>query len=161
MVICETVLIVCTVRIREGVELSMSKSLTVFYDGACPICCAEMASLERYDQGDVLSLVDVHSEEFVLTYPHIQKTQAMHVLHAQDASGNVLKGVDANIAAWAAIGRKRWLRWLRLPVLKQLSDWAYMRFANNRYWISSLLMPASRCASGPRGRCTIKKQSRP
>ncbi len=39
--------------------------VTVFYDGSCPLCLAEIGHYKQADSNDALRLVDVSSDDFV------------------------------------------------------------------------------------------------
>ena len=40
------------------------EKLTLFYDGACPLCQAEILFLSRRNQAGLLDFVDINSERF-------------------------------------------------------------------------------------------------
>ena len=61
--------------------------------------------------------------------------------------GTMLYGLDANCKAWELVGKKRWLRVLRWPVIRMFADLGYMFFAKNRSTISYLVTGKRRCAS--------------
>ncbi|MEQ9568422.1 MAG: thiol-disulfide oxidoreductase DCC family protein [Porticoccaceae bacterium] len=113
-------------------------SLTVFYDGSCPICVKEMNQLKHWDVNSQLHLVDVLNEQIKEKYPHIDPVEAMRILHAETDDGKLLLGLDANVAAWQQVNRKSWLAILRWPLIKPLADMAYLFFARNRYTISRI-----------------------
>lgn len=122
--------------------------LTVFYDGQCPLCVKEMRQLYRYDkQSQQLRFEDLNQADISERYSALDRQKALDILHVQNAQGEWLLGVDANIALWQAVKRKRWLRVLRWPLLAPIADWAYLRFANNRYTLSRLVTGQSRCTS--------------
>ena len=121
--------------------------LTVFFDGHCPLCSAEMRQLNRLDHLKLLKLIDLHQADFTLLYPHVDKVQASNILQAQQSDGTMLYGLDANCKAWEIVGKKRWLRVLRWPVIRIIADRGYMFFAKNRSTISYLVTGKRRCAS--------------
>ena len=104
-------------------------SFTLFFDGHCPLCSAEMRQLNSLDHLGLLKLVDLHQADFTLLYPHVNKVQAINILQAQQSDGTMLYGLDANCKAWELVGKKRWLRILRWPVIRILADLGYMFFA--------------------------------
>ncbi|MFY8275218.1 thiol-disulfide oxidoreductase DCC family protein [Pseudoalteromonas sp. SSDWG2] len=114
--------------------------LTLFYDGACPLCNAEITKLKSYDSEQRITFVDINNERDFIYYPQVSFEQAFDTLHAIDCDGRILLGLDANIAAWNAVGKYRWLNVLRLPVLRLISDACYRLFAKHRVWISNKLM---------------------
>ena len=122
-------------------------ALTVFFDGHCPLCSAEMRELHRLDHLNRLNLVDLHRTDFTELYPHIDKAQAIRILQAQQDDGTMLYGLDANCKVWQLVGRKRWLRVLRWPINRWIADFAYLLFAKNRESISYLVTGKRRCES--------------
>ena len=119
--------------------------LTMFYDSYCPLCAAEVEQLQSLDQQDRLQFVDIHGERFNSDWPHIDADAANRVLHAQREDGSMLYGLDVSAEVWSMVGRHRWLKLLRLPVIRWFADIAYRLFARYRYTISFLLTGQRRC----------------
>ncbi|MBS3797734.1 MULTISPECIES: DUF393 domain-containing protein [unclassified Pseudoalteromonas] len=117
--------------------------LTLFYDGNCPLCTAEIRKLKGYDQCGALALVDINSDEDLSRYPMIDYHAANATLHAIDENGRVLLGLDANVAVWRAVGKYPWLRVLRWPLIRIVADCCYRIFANNRHRIAGWLSARS------------------
>lgn len=103
---------------------------TLYYDGQCPLCSAEMKKLTRHADPN-LELVDIHSlvDEAGLPTKH----QLLTSLHLKQADGTLLTGLDANVAAWQHTRFGVFFRCLRWPVLRSVADWFYDRWANLRY----------------------------
>ena len=121
--------------------------LTLFYDGFCPLCVKEMETLRRHDKDERIALIDIQTDA-IHDYPSIDVKEASRILHAIDQQGNLVLGLDATHQAWKLVG-KGWLYApLRLPGVRVIADWLYLRFANNRYFISKLLTGKSRCDNG-------------
>lgn len=118
--------------------------LTIFYDGQCPLCVKEMEKLKSYDNDSSLHLVNTHSEEFV-NYPEIDPQEASRVLHAINDQNQLLLGLDVTYLAWKLVGKGWVYAPLRWPLVRPMADWAYLRFANNRYAVSKLLTGKSKC----------------
>ncbi|MDN3685045.1 DUF393 domain-containing protein [Vibrio sinaloensis] len=67
---------------------------------------------------------------------------------ATKKDNQLILGLDVTYYAWHLVG-KGWLYApLRWPLFKPVADWAYMRFANNRYTISKWLTGKSKCSNG-------------
>ncbi len=118
--------------------------LTIFYDGFCPLCVNEMASLARHDRQHCLEFEDIHQEDFATRFPSIDPERANTVLHALDEQGVLLLGLDVTAKAWSLVGVP-WFRALRWPGVRRVADWAYLRFARHRFAISRLLTGKTRC----------------
>ncbi len=122
----------------------MMYQLTIFYDGTCPLCAREMSALINTDKGQKIKTIDIYSEDFA-NYPQIDAHAANTVLHALNAEGDLMLGLDVTYEAWRLVG-KGWLYApLRWPGIKGFADWCYLRFAKNRYRVSYWLTGTSRC----------------
>ena len=119
--------------------------LTIFYDGRCPLCAAEMKQLRQLDDAGKLYLEDINRPDFKQRFPHIDPVEADRVLHGQQANGTLIYGLDVTQQAWALVGRHQWLKLLRLPLVRWFADLGYLFFAKYRRQISRLLTGSSRC----------------
>jgi predicted DCC family thiol-disulfide oxidoreductase YuxK len=109
----------------------MSNSVdTLYYDGQCPMCSAEMVRLRQCaDAG--LQLVDIYQVQEDGDLP--PRDELLRSLHLRNAEGQLLSGLDANVAAWQHT-RFGWLwRWMCWPLVKPLADAAYNGWARVRY----------------------------
>jgi predicted DCC family thiol-disulfide oxidoreductase YuxK len=114
--------------------------LTLFFDGACPLCNAEMHLLRRRDRRGRLRFVDVAAPDFVPP-PGAALPAMLAEIHALTADGRWLVGVDTLRATAAAVGR-RWLAaLLSLSGSRALWVRAYRGFARRRYGLSARLAP--------------------
>ena len=69
----------------------------------------------------------------------------MRKLHAQNVNGDMLYGLDVTAVAWSLVGKYRFLKILRWPVIRSISDLVYKLFAKYRDSISLLLTGKRRC----------------
>jgi predicted DCC family thiol-disulfide oxidoreductase YuxK len=122
--------------------------LTVFYDGACPICAREMALMKRLDRRQRLTLLDFSLAGFAAP-ADLAVTDLSAVIHAQWADGTVITGVEVFRAIWEAIGLGFLSRLSRLPLVAPLMVTAYGWFARNRLWLTgrSNACPGNACAA--------------
>lgn len=105
-----------------------AESETLYYDGQCPLCSAEMSRLGAHKSAS-LKLVDIHQ----IDLDDATKHRMLKVLHLEAADGTFKTGIEANIAAWE---HTRWglaWRWLRLPVIRWFAGVVYNAWAENRY----------------------------
>ena len=123
--------------------------LTVFYDGACPICAREMALMKRLDRTERLSLLDFSSTGFDAAPTGLTIADLSAVIHAQWADGTVMPGVDVFRAIWDAVGLGFLSRLSRLPLVAPLMVSAYGWFARNRLWLTGRknACPGKACAA--------------
>jgi predicted DCC family thiol-disulfide oxidoreductase YuxK len=115
--------------------------LTLFYDGQCPLCVAEIEFLQSRSTKDQLAFVDVTQTGFEAAGHHISCEAAMAQIHGRTADGQVLVGVPVFATAYrlAKLPFLAWLlsrRWL-MPVLQP----AYVLFAKHRQAISRRIGP--------------------
>jgi predicted DCC family thiol-disulfide oxidoreductase YuxK len=106
------------------------QTLTVYYNGACPICGAEVRHYrELATRSDApLAWVDIVAEREALCGYGIDATGAKRRLYAVLDDGRLLGGVDAFAALWQRLPRYRWLaRLVRVPGLRQLAVVVYER----------------------------------
>lgn len=102
--------------------------LTTYYNGACPVCRAEMTGYSRDAAAQDLPLVfcDVAQDPAEAAGLGITPDRALRRLHARDAEGRLLIGFDAMLAVWAEVPRTRWMaRVFGLPLLRPVSAWIY------------------------------------
>jgi predicted DCC family thiol-disulfide oxidoreductase YuxK len=95
---------------------------TLYYDGQCSLCTAEIQKLAHHTQGD-LALVDIHQMKETDTTPS-QKV-LLGKLHLKTANGDWLVGIDANIRAWNNTPYAMYWRILGLPIVRLFSIAAY------------------------------------
>ncbi|MBB4267667.1 thiol-disulfide oxidoreductase DCC family protein [Roseospira visakhapatnamensis] len=88
--------------------------LTVFYNGACPVCRTEINHYRRIDARAGLGLGwhDVSAGRGALSAHGINARAATRRLYAIDETGHLHAGVDAFVQVWRRLPRYRWLAWL-------------------------------------------------
>lgn len=121
--------------------------LTVFYDGSCGICAAEMQHYREKNPGGRLVFVDISDPSFEPKRYGRTRQEFMAQMHAMDAEGSLFRGVDAFAAIWAAFPDPLY-RFLggviRLPVMHLLARLGYSLFARFRRYLPRT---APRCDS--------------
>ena len=88
---------------------SHAQPVTVFYDGACPLCVREIALLRRLVHGSRVQFEDVSPPDASPSCP-IDRTTLMARFHARLPDGSIVSGARAFTESW---GRVRYLGWLR------------------------------------------------
>ena len=127
--------------------------LTIFYDGGCPLCLAEMKHLMKLDRNNKIELVDINQENFQAIYPDINREQADRILHGQLATGKILLGLDVTHKAWSLVGKGNWTAIIRWPVVRHMADFVYLQFARHRHFLSRIITGKERCES-----CSIERE---
>ncbi len=89
-------------------------TLTVCYNGACPVCRAEMEHYQRIanrhfadKQTLPLGWNDINTAPELFRRHNIDFDTAMRRLHAVDAHGNLIRGIDVFVAIWRVLPRYR------------------------------------------------------
>ena len=123
--------------------MTQLEKLTLFYDGACPLCQAEIIFLSGRNQANLLGFVDINSAQFDPHKVGVSCEAALAAMYGQFASGKLIQGVAVFPEAYrrANLPRLAWVfsRKSLQPFLKL----AYLFFAKNRHAISRLLGPTS------------------
>lgn len=127
-------------------------TLTVFYDGACPVCSLEIDNLGRRCRSGELTLVDISAVGFEAGRHGFDARNLDAEIHAVAADGALLRGMDALRAAYAAAGVGWVLRWTALRPVRAAFDAAYRVFARHRRPISRALAPLIATVARARGR---------
>ena len=115
--------------------------LTLYYDGQCPLCVAEIEFLQSRNAQGQLAFVDVTETGFESAGHNISCEAAMAQIHGRTADGRVLVGVPVFATAYklAKLPVLAWLlsrKWL-MPVLQP----AYVLFAKHRQTLSKHIGP--------------------
>ena len=118
-----------------------ASTLTVFYDGACPVCSLEIDNLGRRCRAGELALVDISAAGFEASAHGFVARDLDAVIHAVRADGSVIVGMDALRAAYDAAGLGWMLRWTGRQPFRPAFDAAYRVFARHRRPISRGLAP--------------------
>lgn len=109
--------------------------LTLYYDGLCPLCTAEVKYLMLRDTDQRLRFVDVQQAGFVSPIDGVSMQQMLALIHAQTADGQVLVGVDAFERAYRAVGIDWVAAALRLPGVSHLARSLYPWIVRHRMQI--------------------------
>jgi len=103
--------------------------LTVWYDGACPLCRREIALMRRLDRARAIHFVD--AAENTLSCP-LDRDALLARFHACE-DGAMLSGAAAFAAMWRAIPVLRPLGLAaRRPWVLALLEWGYRQFLRVR-----------------------------
>ena len=121
--------------------MNTSEKLTLFYDGACPLCQAEILFLSRRNQAGLLDFVDINSERFDPAKIGISCNQALSAMYGQYDNGVLIQGVTVFPEAYRRANLP-FLAWIfSRESLQAILQVAYRFFAKNRHAISRLFGP--------------------
>jgi predicted DCC family thiol-disulfide oxidoreductase YuxK len=116
-------------------ELSRS---TVYYDGSCPLCQAEIEFYRRSDHSDALSFIDVSVTDASIPAGLTQQ-RALERFHVRAGNGQILSGAAAFVEVWARLPQWRWAaRAAALPGAMAALEIGYRLFLPVRPGISRL-----------------------
>jgi predicted DCC family thiol-disulfide oxidoreductase YuxK len=105
-------------------------SLTVWYDGACPLCIREIALMRRLDKRAAINFVDVSPADAVCP---VDRTLLLARFHAKEVDGPIISGAAAFAAMWRVIPLLRPLGMIaRNTAVLRLLERIYLAFLKIR-----------------------------
>ena len=108
-------------------------AVTIWYDGACPLCIREIALMRRLDRRSAIAFVDVAPQDAACP---IDRTLLLARFHAREGDGPILDGAAAFAAMWRAIPLLRPLGLVaRNGVVLAVLERAYTAFLRMRPWL--------------------------
>lgn len=117
------------------------QKLTLFYDGACPLCQAEILFLSGRNQAGLLDFIDINSDFYDPLATGVSCEQALAAMYGQYADGVLISGAAVFPEAYRRANLP-FLAWLfSRKMLKPLVQFSYTIFARNRHAISRALGP--------------------
>lgn len=127
---------------------------TVYHDGSCPLCTAEIEYYATRSDGNRLDFVDVSDPKAELG-PGLAQKNAMSRFHVRLPDGSIASGADAFVSVWDALPAwNRGTRIASLPGAKAVLRIGYRLFLPMRPALSALFGRLTRSAdrknhSGP------------
>jgi predicted DCC family thiol-disulfide oxidoreductase YuxK len=114
-------------------------SLTVYYDGACPLCRAEMGHYRAQEGAGAICFLDASTQTSDL--PHgLTREHALARFHVRLSDGRIASGAQAFVEIWKTLPRWRWAAWLAgLPGVPTLLEVGYRLFLPIRPYLSKAL----------------------
>ena len=83
--------------------MTKAEKLTVFYDGACPLCAREISFYRGRKDADDLSWVDVTGSSNGEVAPGLSRDQALARFHVIHPDGTLVSGGRAFADLWAVL----------------------------------------------------------
>ena len=128
--------------------MQAAPALTLYYDGSCPLCQAEIEYMRHKDGKGALAFIDITQAGIDIERSGLSCERAMQLMQGRLLSGEVIEGVPVFAAAYQLVGLRA-LAWiLSRPSLQGLLGWAYAAFAKRRHrfsrWLGPLALKISR-----------------
>jgi 3-demethoxyubiquinol 3-hydroxylase len=114
-------------RVANQSAAAGETSLSVLYDGGCPLCRREIALYRGLCTERAVRFVDVSGESALP--PGTTRGQLLARFHVQRADGTLASGAEAFLVLWAHLPGWRWLaRAGRLPGMPWFMERGYRLF---------------------------------
>lgn len=113
-----------------------SRALTVYFDGACPVCAREVAVYRRLAGADSIDWVDASRCDQDALGSGLDRPAALARLHVRRRDGSLVHGAAAFAELWRLLPALSWLgRVASLPPMRFVLDVAYGLFLRvRRIW---------------------------
>lgn len=116
--------------------------LTVFYDGACPLCSKEIGFYRRRTGADAIDWVDVSRAGPGEVAPGVTREEALRRFHVMHPDGRISAEGQAIADLWTALPALRPAgRLFRTRPLAALLDRLYRIFLPVRPWLQRRFKP--------------------
>jgi predicted DCC family thiol-disulfide oxidoreductase YuxK len=107
---------------------SEQPALTVYFDGSCPLCQAEIAHYRKQEGANRICFHDASLSHDQVA-PDLAKADAMARFHVRQRDGQLLSGAAAFVSIWSLLPRWRWAgRIAALPGMTALLEFFYRLF---------------------------------
>jgi predicted DCC family thiol-disulfide oxidoreductase YuxK len=117
------------------------QSLTIYYDGECPLCLAEIHFLKSRNSLGLLEFVDVAALQYDETAHQLSCKLALANMQGRLADGTQLEGIPVFAEAYQR-ARLPTLAWVfSRSWLKPILNASYYVFAKYRHGISKIIGP--------------------
>ncbi len=104
--------------------------VTVWYDGACPLCIREIALFRKLDRRNAIHFIDVAGPD--ASCP-LDRAELLNRFHARETGKPIVSGAAAFAAMWRAIPILAPFGHLaRAPFILAPLEWLYRRFLTIR-----------------------------
>jgi predicted DCC family thiol-disulfide oxidoreductase YuxK len=104
---------------------------TLYYDGQCPLCSKEIATLRRLETGN-LAFADIHTQDNSKELLP-DREALLRRLHLLTGDGDWLIGLEATVRAWSHTKLGFLFRPLLWPLVYPLVSRVYCNWADRRY----------------------------
>lgn len=103
--------------------------LTIYFDGACPVCSAEIAHYRRQPGAQDCEWIDAAACADAELGPGLTRETALRRFHVRRADGQLVDGMRGFATLWLALPRTAWLgRLASFGPMPLVLDAAYRAF---------------------------------
>lgn len=128
-----------TVPLVQTRECGSDSQTTVYFDGSCPLCAAEIRHYRAREGSEQLDFVDVAEQDSDLG-PNLTQDKAMARFHIRLPDGQLLSGASAFVAIWQVLPGWHWAaRLASIPGVIPTMEGAYRMFLPIRPILSACL----------------------
>ncbi|MEM8660514.1 MAG: DUF393 domain-containing protein [Pseudomonadota bacterium] len=121
-----------------AVQNASAGQITVYFDGSCPLCSAEISHYAAKDKEQRLCFLDV-SQQGVNPGADLSSETAMQRFHVRLPDGTLKSGASGFVVLWEELPGWRWLAKIaRLPSVTPLLELFYRCFLPVRPMLSRL-----------------------
>ena len=129
--------------IAPGEEPHQTDGLTIYFDGSCPLCSAEIGYYRSLKGGEALRLVDVSLEDARIGQD-LTRELAMKRFHIRRPDGKLLSGANAFIGVWEVLpGWRQIAKIAVIPGASKLLELLYRLFLPVRPAVSAIFKKLS------------------
>lgn len=128
------------IRVKSKTQINMldkscleSPALTVYYDGACPVCSREIALYRRQPGAEACVWVDAATCAEPALGPGLTRSAALGRFHVRRQNGELVGGMRGFAALWQVLPRSAWLgRLASFGPMPAMLEAAYRAFLTMR-----------------------------
>lgn len=129
--------------------ISTNTHLTVFYDGACPLCSREIAFYRRRRGAATVAWIDIAQTGAGEVIPGLSRDQALARFHVVETNGKLLSGGAAFSRLWQEFPVFRPLGLLlQVWPFSSIAEYGYLLFLKFRPGLQSMFLDRSRGGAG-------------
>lgn len=121
---------------RQSQAGTAAPEITVYYDGLCRLCDAEIAHYKKSEGSGKINFVDITLQSFDPAAEGLDPFAVHKVMHVRRADGSLATKVDAFIEIWKMLPRYQWMARLASGrALRPVLDIGYEGFAKVRPYL--------------------------
>ncbi len=105
--------------------MTQQEPLTIYYDGACPLCRAEINHYQTLEGAQAICFRDVASNDVELP-ENLTRDAALSRFHIRRTDGTLVSGAEAFVTVWESLPQWHWAAQIaRLPGMMWLLEIGY------------------------------------